>query len=83
VTVGDENVAVGSDDDIRGLIEGIRSVARNAGLAKRQQYFSVTAELENLVSFAVFSLPVGNPNVSCFLDGDTVRESEQTGTEAL
>src|SRR5580700_1659500 len=61
--VGDEDVAVGCDDDGGRRIEGIGGLARHAGLAERHQNLSIRTELENLMPLPAFALPVGHPNV--------------------
>src|SRR5216684_3796734 len=47
VAVGNENVAIGRDQRRGGRVEFVRTAARNAGLAERQQHLAVGAELEH------------------------------------
>src|SRR5258707_13192281 len=62
VTVGDENVAIGRDQRCGGGIEFVRTAARDATLAERQQQLTVRAELEALVALAFLTEPVVHPD---------------------
>jgi len=76
MTVGDEDIAVGCDEDVRRLIEGIRTVAGDSCLAKRHQDFSLGTELENLVTLGALSRSISHPYVSLSVDVDSVRADE-------
>src|ERR1019366_2191419 len=58
--VCDENVAIRSDRKCAFLIERVRAIACNSGLAERHQDFSVRAKLEHLHSFTIFRLKIGD-----------------------
>ena len=81
--VGNKDVAIGSDDDGRGLVEGVRAIAGNAGLAEFQQDFAIRAELDHLLALAVRAIGVGHPDVAILVDVNAVRENEQSGAKAL
>src|SRR5258708_37536098 len=82
MAVGDEDVAVGRDGDIVGLIEGVRAVPGDPRFAERQQNFSVAAEFEYLVPYSFFSLAVGHPDVDILVDANSVGEDEHSTAEA-
>src|ERR1051326_4806065 len=68
VSIGDEDIAVCTDDHIRRLVESIRAIACNARFPERQQHFSFGAKLENLLAFAVRALTVSDPDVILAVD---------------
>ena len=82
MSVGDENIAIRRDDDIRRPIESVRAVAGDSCLAERHQDSSIRTELEDLVAFAVFSVAIGHPHVSFFVHADAVGKHEHAGAEA-
>src|SRR5207244_11838993 len=82
MSVGDENIAIRRDDDIRRPIESLRAVAGDSWLAERHQDSSIRTELEDLVAFAVFSVAIGHPHVSFLVHADAVRKHEHAGAEA-
>src|SRR5437764_11795016 len=82
MSVGDENIAIRRDDDIRRPIESLRAVAGDSWLAERHQHSSIRTELEDLVAFAVFSVAIGYPHVSFFVHADAVGKHEHAGAEA-
>jgi hypothetical protein len=73
---GDEDVAVGGDGDVAGLIEETRRVARNAGFAKRHKDFAFGTEFENLLALAIFALLVRNPEIALGINRRAVRKDE-------
>ena len=82
MSVGDKNIAVGRDDDIGGRVESVLAVAGESRLAERQQYFSVTAKLEDLMSFAVFTQAIGHPHIAVLVHRDAVGKDEEARAEA-
>src|SRR5262252_1828063 len=83
VSVADENVAIGRDQNRGRSVEGVWTVACRSGLAEREQDLAVGAELENLMAFAVLALGVGNPDVAVAVDKNSVRKHEHSGTETF
>ena len=75
VAVGHVDAAVGSDDDVVGLIELAVGVARLAGDAEAQELLALRAELVDLVSLGAFLVAgeVGDPDVAVLVDVDAVR----------
>src|SRR5215467_13464771 len=67
MSVGDENVAVGSDRNGGRPIESIFAIAGDSSSAQRQQNLSIGAEFEHLLSLAVFSFSVSGPHVSVLI----------------
>src|ERR1039458_572607 len=63
VSVGDEDLAVGSDGHGGRLVERIGAIARDALLAEGEQDFAVGIELDDLVAAAV-----GDPDVAVAID---------------
>src|SRR5678816_2876780 len=76
MTVGDEDVAIRPDEDVRGLIEEVRTGATDTRLAERHQYFALRVELEDLVPLAVLAARVGHPEVALAIDRCTMWEDE-------
>src|ERR1051326_4628237 len=64
MTVGDKNVAVGSDHNGGGAIEGILAIAGDSGFAQRQQNVPFGVKFKNLLPLAVFSFSISGPHVS-------------------
>ena len=58
VSVGDEDIAVGRDQDVGGRVQEIVAlvVAGDAGLAQGHQHLAVRAELDDRVALAVLGL---------------------------
>src|ERR1019366_121695 len=83
MAIDDEDVAIRGDPDCGWLVEFVRTIACNSGLAERHQYFSARAKLEGLHSFSVFRLKIGDPNVSLFVYRETVGNHKHSGAEAL
>src|SRR5215475_13019711 len=71
VSVADENITIGCDQNGRRCVERVRGVARRSGLTEREQ------------NLAVLALGVGSPDVAVAVDKDTVRKHEHSGAEAL
>src|SRR5437764_14888236 len=83
MSISDEDIAVGSDQNIRGLIEGVGTIPSNSSLSQRQQYLAFGAEFKNLLAFSVLALGIGDPDIACFVDKDTVGKDKQTPSETL
>src|SRR5439155_2258238 len=83
MAIRDENIAVRSDEDVRRLIESIRTVASDSRFAKSHQDFSIRAELENLMAFGAFSRAVGHPHVSLSIDMNSMRTDEHPRAKTL
>jgi len=82
VSVGDEDVAIGRDQDIGRPIEGLGPLARDSGLAQRHQHLSIGAELDDRVALAVAASAVGHPNVAIPIREQAVRPIDHAGAEA-
>jgi hypothetical protein len=82
VPVGDEDVAVGRDDDVGRPAERVGPLGVDARSSERHQDLALGAELEHLMSLAVFALRVGHPDVSFPVDRHAVRLHEHIGPEA-
>ena len=83
VPIGDEDIAVGGDDHVRGLIERVRPISGDASLPQRHQDLSIRVKFEDLLALAVLPLSVGHPNVSLLIDVNTVRKHEHAAAKAL
>jgi hypothetical protein len=83
MAVRDKDVAILRDDDVGGLIEGVGSIAGHTGLAERHQQLSVGTELEHLVSFAILTPGIGDPDVPFMVHVEPVRKDEHAGAKAL
>src|SRR5436309_16100175 len=83
MSVGDEDITTGSNQNIGRLIERVLTVAGNYGLPQSHQDLPLRTELENLVALSVLSLGIGDPHISCLVHEDTVRKDEQPRAEAL
>src|SRR5829696_3849197 len=83
VAVSNEDMSVGSDVNCRWRVELVEAAAWLAGLAERQQHFSIRTELEDLVTLAVLAEAVGHPNVSLAIDMETVRKNEHSPAKGL
>jgi hypothetical protein len=77
VAVGDEDVAIRSDENIRRAVELIGSIAGDARPAQRHQQVAVRSELRNGLVLAVC-----NPDRSVGSCEQSVRPLEQAGAEA-
>src|SRR5262245_24798523 len=73
VAVGNEDIAVGCDNDGRWLIERVGTIAGNASLAKPHQHLAVRRELENLMTDAALRVDVGRPDVAVAINVEPVR----------
>ena len=76
VAVGDEDIAIGSDDDVRGAVELIVAAACDTGLAKRHQDVAGRRELEDLVTALAVAAGIRDPDVAVRIDVDAVRPRE-------
>ena len=77
VAVGDEDVAIRGDENIRRAVELIGSIAGDVRPAQRHQQVAVRSELRNGLVLAV-----GNPDRSIGSCEQSVRPLEQAGAEA-
>src|SRR5215472_10757904 len=82
VSVGDEDVAIGRDQDVGRPIEGLGPFARDPRLAQRHQHLSIGAELDDRVALAVAASAVGHPDVAIPVREQAVRPIDHAGTEA-
>src|ERR1700685_321988 len=69
VPIGDKDVPIRSDRHGGWRIESVVIRALDSLFAKRHQYFSVGAELENHIALAVLRADIGDPDVSLLIDG--------------
>src|SRR5262249_41750931 len=83
MTVGHENVAIGRDDDVGGLIERVRAGAADAGLAERHQYLPIRVELEDLIPLAAFGARIGHPEITLAVERRPMWEVEQSFSPGL
>ena len=82
VSVGDEDVAIGRDQDVGGCVEDRGCVvAGDAGLAQGHQHLAVRAELDDRVALAVLGLEVGHPDIAVAVGVQAVRGGEHAGAE--
>jgi len=81
--LGDKDIAVRRDCYIGRRIEQSRLRTGHPRLPQRHQNLSFRAELEDLLPFAVPSLFVGHPQVSCPVHLSPVREYEHALTPTL
>src|ERR1700756_1033758 len=73
MSIADENVAIGRDQDGGRRVEGVGAAARRSCFAERKQHSSIGAELEDLVALALLALGVGDPDAAVAVDEDAVR----------
>src|SRR5690242_8745723 len=52
MTIGNKNIAVGSDGHGGRHVEGVGTISSNARLPQSHQHFSIGTEFENLVAFS-------------------------------
>src|SRR5215510_2093777 len=64
MAIGDEDVAARRGDNVARPIKRVGPVAGNSTLAERHQHFSIRAEFEYLVAFAVLAGGVARPDVA-------------------
>src|SRR5205823_14404705 len=89
VTIGDEDVSVGSDRDIAGGVEVIGAAAGYSWRTQCHQYFSVRAELDDLLTALVTlrgpvgGYRVGDPDVAVRVDIESVRPDEHPAAKAF
>src|SRR5262245_37762772 len=82
MSVGDEDVAIGRDQDIGRSIEGVGPIARDAGLAQRHQHLSVGTKLDDRVALAVAASAVGHPDVAIPVREQAVWPIDHAAAEA-
>src|SRR5207244_7938384 len=68
---------------LRRLIECVRSMSSNTGLAECHEDFPVRTELEHLLTPSIFQPIVGYPEIASFVHGELVWANEQTGANVL
>src|SRR5438552_2884507 len=61
VTLGDEDIAIGRDQNVGGLVEFARGRGNDSCLPESHQYLSIRGKLEYLVTLAVLDLRIGDP----------------------
>src|SRR5262245_1685256 len=83
MSIGNKNIAAWRSDNGRGSIECVLTVSCHARFSKSQQNFSLRIELDNLMTFAVFSLGVGHPYVAVLVDMHAMGKYEQARAEPL
>ncbi len=94
MALGDEDVAVGCDDDAGRLGQGLRRIPGHTGRADREQHLALRAELDHRVALRLFSRMllalalvrtscIDHPDVAFPIDIDLVRKDEHVGAEAL
>src|SRR5260370_23376551 len=83
VAVGYEDVAVGSDGNLRRLIKRVCTGSSHTGFAECEQKLAIRVEFENLLASAVFQAIIGDPQVALFVDDDLVRAHEHPMTKSL
>src|SRR5215813_2336922 len=71
--IGDEDVTVRRGDNVAWPIKRVGPVAGNSSLAERHQHFSIGAEFEYLVAFAVLAGGVARPDVAVAVHVEAVR----------
>src|SRR5271165_224269 len=76
MSVGHEDVAVGSHYDVGRLIEFVRAIASHACLSERQQDLAGRRKLENLMTFAIPTLAIRDPDIALLIDEHAVRKNE-------
>src|SRR5215469_2166651 len=81
--VGHEDIAIGSDYHIRGLVESIRAIASDSCLAQDQQDLALGTELDHLLSLAVFSLSISDPHVPFPIHENAMRENKHACAKTL
>src|SRR5262249_41267863 len=82
MAVGDVDVAVGRNGDIGGATQIALVVARHSRLADCHQHLSVRAELDGSAALAVAGALVGDPDIALAVDGEAVREIDESGAQA-
>jgi hypothetical protein len=84
MAVGDEDVAIGRDQDVGRLAEGVRPAAGYPRLAERHQELAVLVELHDGVALAVVhGAAVADPDVVVLVDMEPVRIVDHAAAEAL
>jgi hypothetical protein len=81
VAVGDEDVAVRRGDHIRGRIEHPWRVAGLTRLAQCQQDLALRRELDDGMTFPVFTAPICDPHIAGPIDIEAVRPIGETAAE--
>src|SRR6266403_851807 len=64
MSIGDEDVAVRSNEHRRWRVEFVSTTAGDPGFAEREQHLAVRTELDNLMTFALLAEPIGDPDVA-------------------
>src|SRR5262249_50203608 len=82
MAVGDVDVAVGRNGDVGGATQIALVVARHSRLADCRQHLSVRAELDGSAALAIAGALVGDPDIALAVDGEAVREIDESGAQA-
>src|SRR6266699_2210878 len=83
MSVADENIAVRRNHDVGRSVEHIRPLAGDASLSERHQDFSIRAELEDLMTLAIFPLCIGDPYITVWCHGHAVGVREHVRAKTL
>src|SRR6266700_963516 len=83
MSIGDKDLAIGCNYNVGRLIEGVRTITGNSGLAQGHQNLSFGTKLDYLMALAIFSLRIRDPHISALVDKDAVRKNKQPLAEAL
>src|SRR5438309_3938201 len=83
MSVADENIAVRRNHDVGRSVEHIRPLAGDASLSERHQDFSIRAELEDLMTLAIFPLCIGDPYITVWCHGHAVGLHEHVRAKTL
>jgi hypothetical protein len=83
MSIGDEDVAVRSNEHRRWRVEFVSTTAGDPGFAEREQHLAVRTELDNLMTFALLAQPIGDPDVALAIDMDAVRQHQRANAEAF
>jgi len=83
MTVSHEDIAVGGCHDGARPIKCVFGQTRDAGFAKPHHDFSVGAELNYLLAFAVGAAGVRYPDETFLVDPEAMRVDEQAGAKVL
>src|SRR5215469_5728345 len=79
----DENIAIGGDGYVGGLVEKTRIGAGDASFAEGHEHLSLGIELEDLHPLAVLRLLIGYPQVALRINRGAVGEDEHVFAPGL
>src|SRR5262245_37699172 len=83
VSFGHEDVSIGSNGNVRGLVEEAGLRAGYPGLTQRHEDLPLRTEFENLISLSVVYPCIGHPQVPLSINGGTVRKDEHAFAPTL